>query len=73
MGQVIEHVTGGPCPTWISAIFCEPLLREDEVRLGDRKVARAFRDAVPKGLQVANLLSLGQGLEPCGLRDTGAR
>jgi len=66
VGQAVEHVTGGPGSARVSAILCKPLFSEDQVRLGHRDLARLLGDAVPQILQIADLLRLREGAEPCG-------
>jgi hypothetical protein len=71
--QVPEDVTGGPRSAWISAILDKALLGETQVRLWQWKLARFLRDAVPKVLQIADLLGFRQRPEPRRFCDAGAR
>jgi hypothetical protein len=56
--EPIQHIVGWLCPAWILAVLGWPLLGEREVRLGNRDLTRLLGDAVPKGLQLADLLHL---------------
>ena len=69
--EAIEDVVGGPCSIRVTAVGREPLLRQRQMALGDGKLARMVRDAVPKGLQLADLLRLRQLAETRGVLDRG--
>ena len=66
--QTIEDIAGGARAAGISAILGKSLFSEIQVRLRHRNLVRPCGDAVPKGLQIADLFSLREGTEPLGLR-----
>jgi len=71
--QVPEYFVRGPRTTWVSAIRGKPLLGETKVRFWYWDLSRPLRDAIPKSLQIADLLRLRERCEPRRFLETGAR
>src|SRR5688572_12047095 len=72
LGQAIGNVTGWPRAAGVSAILGEPFFSEDQVRFRHRELVWPLGDAVPEGLQIANLFRLRERAEPRRLRDAPA-
>jgi hypothetical protein len=71
--QAPEYFVRGPRTTGVSAIRGKPLLGETKVRFWYRELSRPLRDAIPKSLQIADLLRLRERCEPRRRLETGAR
>jgi hypothetical protein len=64
----IQHVVGRPCSAWISPVLGTPLLRARAVRSRHRTLARPLGDAVPEGVQRADLLGFREVADACSAR-----
>src|SRR6185503_8390126 len=69
--QISNDVGGGPRSAWVSPVRGKSFLGETKVRLRHRKVRGPGCYAMPKPLQITDLLGLREGLVAGRLSDLG--